>query len=147
MDNPYQSSFGSTDFRSERTESLSKQLDFSISWSQVGIWIILLILGGVSLLSVVGFLFNLTTTWPGTNQPTLVANPAWMIGHLVRASTTGYIALLLFSYACRISAVSEGTDSCLIDFMDLHMKVWFRAAIAFLVLFLYAFLLSPLLTH
>lgn len=96
------------------------------------------VFGAVSALSLVGFLFNLAHDYPGTNQPVILVDPLWMLGHVIRAVGLGILTCLLLQYQFAIKhhrvAAGDGPRRLVLA----HDALWKTAALVLGVLVVYS---------
>lgn len=100
MENPYQpiASAGSNHPGGE-VDSIPETRCFG---GRRSILFVALVFGTVSAMSLAGFLFNLAHNYPGTDQPVIVVDPLWMLGHLIRGIGFGILTYLLLQYQAAI---------------------------------------------
>jgi hypothetical protein len=105
--------------------------------SRLSILFVALVFGAVAALSVVGFLFNLTIHYPGTDRPVIAVDPLWMLGHDVRALGLGYLTYKLWRYQATIKH-ERGDSKGAEEFIAVHDAAWRAGAIVLATLLVYA---------
>lgn len=66
--------------------------------SRLSIVFVALVFATISALSIIGFLYNLTINYPGTDRPVIEVDPLWMFGHIIRGIGLGLLAYFLLRY-------------------------------------------------
>jgi hypothetical protein len=105
--------------------------------SRWAIKFVAIVFGAIATLSIIGFLFNLTIKYPGTDRPVIAVDPLWMFGHIIRALALGFLAYRLWLYQSAIAQWhapdGEGTE----QFLSAHAAAWKTGAIVLGLLLLY----------
>lgn len=110
-------------------ENLDPSFRNRLLHSRLGILFVAIVLGTISALSIVGFVFNLTANYPGTDRPVIVVDPLWMVGHVIRGIGLGILTFRLWRYQVAIEhwrgSRGEGTE----QFIITHAATWKTGAV------------------
>lgn len=101
--------------------------------SGVYILVVAIVFAAIAAVSLIGFAYNLSTRYPGTNILVIQHDPMWMASHLVRGLGLGYLVFLLWKYQQVVQSIEfHGTDEEK-RFCAIHNRIWVFGASFFVL--------------
>lgn len=144
MENPYKAPLERLGQPSAAADSANQSQAISPSHptrflgGRLSIIFVAVVFGTVSVFSLVGFVFNLMSNYPGTDRPVIVVDPLWMLGHVIRGIGLGMLTYFLFRYRSAIKKCCDLGGEDVERLIATHDTLWKTGALVLGVLVVYA---------
>jgi hypothetical protein len=97
--------------------------------SRLSILFVAFVFGAISAFSLMGFLYNLTINYPGTERPVIEVDPLWMFGHVIRGLGLGALTWFLLRYQSEIKNWPGSLGQDAERLVAIHDAAWKAGAI------------------